>query len=156
MTSLVGRNLDDYNIRVFWRAQSAIVVDLKTGCWLWTRPLITGGYASMGYRGRGRLAHRVFYEIFVGPIPDGLHLDHLCRVRHCVNPTHLEPVTCRENILRGEGITAVLAARTHCSQGHPFEGENLRFEGTIRRCRTCKRTRARERMRRIAKKKRGE
>lgn len=69
-------------------------------CWLWTRPLTDRGYASFGYDGGKIRAHRFAYEQIVGPIPAGLTLDHLCRVRHCVNPSHMEPVTQAENSLR--------------------------------------------------------
>ena len=79
------------------------------------------------------LAHRVAYELQVGPIPVGLQLDHLCRVRSCVNPAHLEPVTSAENTRRG-----LRAMKTHCPQGHPYAGENLLIRPTgQRRCRTC-------------------
>ena len=107
---------------------------------------MTGGYPrfSQGSHG-GVLAHRWSYEYHVGPIPDGLQLDHLCRVRHCVNPQHLEPVTARENTLRGMSFVAHLAARTECINGHPLTGGNLRMEGTVRRCRACKREEARRR-----------
>src|SRR6266496_2265386 len=74
-------------------------------CWLWTGKTGRDGYGRIGLGGRGALvrvrAHRFAYELLIGPIPDGLQIDHLCRVRHCVNPAHLEPVTQRENILRG-------------------------------------------------------
>lgn len=93
-------------------------------------------------------AHRVVYEELVGPIPDGLMLDHLCRVRHCVNPEHLEPVTNRENVLRGEGHSAKAARATHCLKGHPYAGENLRIlSNGWRRCRACHRERERIRAR---------
>lgn len=74
------------------------------GCWLWQGALNTKGYAVLSVGGRGgrrHYAHRLSYEIHVGPIPAGLQIDHLCRVRRCVNPAHLEPVTNRENVLRG-------------------------------------------------------
>lgn len=70
------------------------------GCWLWTGPLYSNGYGEFNFDGRNRRAHRFAYDRLVGPIPDGLELDHLCRVRRCVNPAHLEPVTHEENVRR--------------------------------------------------------
>ena len=88
--------------------------------------------------------HRVAYEAAVGPIPEGLQLDHLCRNTLCTNPAHLEPVTCRENLLRGNTLQAANAAKTHCPYGHPYAGENLRVRrlksgGLGRSCRECAR-----------------
>lgn len=125
------------------------------GCWLWTgRPNQRSGYAEFS-AGGDRLhvkAHRWAYEYFVGPIPDGLQLDHLCRVRHCVNPDHLEAVTQRENIMRGESFAARNAQKTRCYRGHPLDGENLYIQPSNggRFCRACvanntKRRRARMR-----------
>lgn len=87
-----------------------------------------------------RKAHRVMWELMVGPIPDGKVLDHLCRNRGCVNPAHLEVVTQGENVLRGIGPVAVNARKTHCKNGHEFTEENtiIRREGW-RGCRTCSR-----------------
>jgi hypothetical protein len=111
-------------------------------CWLWGASLMGLGYAQFWdpYEYKPCLGHVFAYKAFVGPIPDGLHLDHLCRVRHCVNPAHLEPVTHAENVLRGEGISAVNARKTHCKHGHPLSGENLylRPDGG-RQCRECRR-----------------
>ena len=118
-------------------------VDKTDGCWLWTGALVTGGYGSIGLgQRRNGLAHRVSYELHVGPIPNGLQIDHLCRVRRCVNPAHLDVVTIRENVLRGEGITARYARKTHCAHGHEFTEENTRRTRTNGRvCRTCERNR---------------
>jgi len=77
-----------------WPSWSHVVIG--ESCWLWTGPLNPGGYGTNG----GRLAHRVVYERLIGQIPAGLTLDHLCRVRNCVNPQHLEPVTIAENLRR--------------------------------------------------------
>jgi len=97
------------------------------------------GYGKVNIDGKAKLAHRVVYEALVGPIPEGLQLDHLCRNRACVNPAHLEPVTQRVNILRGTGTAAVHAAKTHCINGHPFDEANTYlYQGNKRMCRRCR------------------
>lgn len=97
-------------------------------CWIWTARCRPYGVFSLP-RVLGALktvyAHRFAYELLVGPIPEGLELDHLCRVPRCCNPAHLEPVTRRENQRRGFGPPGVNARKTHCLRGHPFEGSNL-------------------------------
>lgn len=114
-----------------------------SACWFWTGTRYPNGYGKFhlgGKNGKGIGAHRFAYELLVGPIPDGLTLDHLCRNPPCVNPAHLEPVTQRENTLRGTGFIARQAAQTHCKRGHPLSGENLAIEGAgYRRCRACRR-----------------
>ena len=81
--------------------------------------------------------------MFVGPLPDGLVLDHLCRNRACVNPEHLEPVTQSVNLLRGETVNAAASARTHCINGHEFSPVNTRISPSGRRvCRSCGRARS--------------
>jgi hypothetical protein len=87
----------DPRIRIVKR----ITVDDRTGCWLWDGYISTTGYGSIKFQGRIGSVHRLSYESFVGPIPEGLQIDHLCRVRACCNPEHLEPVTSRENTIRG-------------------------------------------------------
>jgi len=118
------------------------VVD-ENGCWIWT------GYVDpkTGYgmrsrpKGQGsRLAHRQFFELHVGPIPEGLVIDHLCRVRACVNPGHLEAVTQRENLLRGVGLSATKTGIVACPNGHPYmDGSFYVDRGGSRRCRECAR-----------------
>lgn len=109
--------------------------------------LNTAGYGMLVMRINGikrqRRAHRLYYELEKGPIPLGLTLDHLCRVRCCVNPEHLEPVTSVENVMRGENFFAQQARRTHCPKGHPYAGDNLFFSKKgERKCRLCDRARA--------------
>jgi hypothetical protein len=93
------------------------------------------------------LAHRASYEAFIGPIPDGMTIDHLCRNRKCVNPSHLEAVPMRVNVLRGVGVTAKNAVKTHCVNGHEFNDQNTYSDSKGRSCRACKRERFRDRYR---------
>lgn len=108
------------------------------GCWQWMGWTMKNGYGQATMGARKQLAHRAFYETFVGPIPSGLTLDHLCRHRYCTNPKHLEPVTNRENVLRGTGFSAQHAAKTHCPKGHPYNEANTYWYGGSRQCRTCR------------------
>lgn len=113
-------------------------------CWLWTGAKETRGYGhfTLGGRTDRRIvkAHRYAYELLVGPIPEGLTLDHLCRVRWCVRPDHLEPATNRENQLRGDGQGGRNARKTHCPKGHPYDEANTYIDSLGRRvCRQCRR-----------------
>jgi hypothetical protein len=135
------------------RLLSKIAVN-GAGCWEWGGYRDEKGYGHLIVKGRMRRAHVVLWEIERGPVLDGLELDHLCRNRACVNPDHLEPVTHRENMLRGVGPTAENATKTHCKYGHPFDEENTIVRpdrpGT-RECRACKRRdRNKARSRRVA------
>lgn len=108
----------------------------NTGCWLWIGCLIRTGYGHFRKDSKTLiLAHRFSYETHVGPIPEGLDLDHLCRVRSCVNPEHLEPVTRKENVHRSPIWCGNVM---QCPQGHPYDVGNTYYEcGGKRRCRTC-------------------
>ncbi len=105
-----------------------------TGCWIWQGYLDSQGYGRFQMDGTSWPAHRASYTLHKGPIPDGLTLDHLCRVRACVDPDHLEPVTLRENQLRSP---LLFGNKTHCVHGHPLSGKNLYRRGNRRHCRTC-------------------
>lgn len=106
-------------------------------CWLWKGGLISG-YGTFKWNGERLRSHRLSYELFSGPIPEGLVIDHLCRKRNCVNPDHLEPVTLEENILRGNGLPARNKRKTHCLRGHPFSPDNVRIAPNGSRiCRIC-------------------
>jgi len=113
-------------------------------CLVWTGTKTcrgSDGYGRIKVAGKSKLAHRVVYELLIGPVPAGLTLDHLCRNRLCVKPAHLEPVSFRENCLRGVGVSAIHARLKHCKHGHPFSPENTAYEegGRYRRCIICKR-----------------
>lgn len=120
-----------------------------TPCWISNRAAHSNGYTKLGHLGRTWLTHRFAYTVFVGPIPERMQIDHLCKVRACCNPAHLEPVTCRENLLRGDTLTAAEVAMTGCIHGHDFTSENTRTTSSGKRaCRTCDAERARQYRRR--------
>lgn len=110
----------------------------NSGCFLWLGTLVNG-YGRMMVGGTHYLAHRMAYELKHGPIPDDLVIDHLCRVRCCVNPDHLEPVSNFENIARGFGIGVKNAEKMSCKHGHPYTPENTywRPNGKGRDCKQC-------------------
>jgi hypothetical protein len=104
-------------------------------CWAWTAAIKqSSGYGAFQVGGKTRYAHRVAYEFMIGPIPDGLELDHLCGQRACVNPWHLEPVTGLVNSRRGRQTRAT---DTHCANGHEWTAETIMFRGGYRKCREC-------------------
>jgi hypothetical protein len=121
---------------VIERIMDRLVFEPMSGCWLWPGALnAVGGYGVCGESGKGmpsRLVHVQVYEHERGSVPDGLELDHLCRMRRCANPAHLEPVTHLENMRRGFHAT-----KTHCAQGHLLSGDNLRSSKRQRACRAC-------------------
>lgn len=124
------------------RLDAFISPEPNSGCWIWLGTTQRGyGVASIGDgTGRQELAHRLIYQMLVGPTTPRQPLDHLCRNPLCVNPAHLEQVDDRVNLLRGRTITAVNAARTHCPEGHPYTGDNLYVAPDgARHCRACRR-----------------
>lgn len=125
------------------RYGSRVAKDPKTGCWLWTGAKNVRGYGIIRIATRSTLAHRVAYEASRGPIPDGLELDHLCRVHNCINPGHLEAVSHHVNVLRGRRCDRA----SHCKRGHALHGDNLYWSrpGTNRACKTCVLDRSRAR-----------
>lgn len=123
----------------FWQKVHTVP---HSGCWIWVGAASANGYGNFLVGDKYLQPHRASYMMFVGPIPGGLHLDHLCRVTYCVNPAHLEPVTCAENLRRGMGpklTSARMQAKTHCPNGHAYTPENTRYNSQAkhRQCLIC-------------------
>ncbi len=122
-------------------------------CWRWTGFLSAQGYAQLTVAKRVLRLHRVAYELWIGAIPDGMEIDHTCRIRDCFNPDHLEVVTHRENIRRSSWKPYLVSIPprfelTHCAHGHEYSPENTRVaqskKGPFKVCRTCHRAKERE------------
>lgn len=132
----------------FW---SHVARDAEDKCWIWTAATNDQGYGKFQVGGKTWAAHVWAYTHFVGPIPDGMQIDHVksagCRHRNCVNfRSHLEPVTAAENVLRSDGPAALNARKTHCKRGHEFSVENTEWRGPgkrLRNCKTCRRVASR-------------
>jgi hypothetical protein len=113
-------------------------VEVGPHCWTWQATLDRHGYGTFYFAGRNQSAHRVAHEMFRDPIPDGLHIDHLCRNRACVNPAHLDAVEQRINTLRGDAPTAAAWREGRCKNGHPRTPENTYVRNErARQCRVC-------------------
>ena len=129
--------LDD---RLFWRY---VEPEPNSGCWIWTGTIVNRyGHVTRDYK--IHLVHRYAYTALVGPIPPGLHLDHLCRVTLCVNPTHLEPVSPLENTLRSDALSALNARKSHCLRGHVYDRIQWSHGRPARYCLTCRAVFARQ------------
>jgi hypothetical protein len=131
------------------RFMAKVAIDETTGCWVWQGAL-SHGNAWFSFAGKPHHGHRISHELFVGPIPDRLTIDHTCHTndlmcvggagclhRRCVNPAHLEIVTLAENKARGRSLPAVNARKTHCFRGHELTPENTRLTKYGRACREC-------------------
>lgn len=142
--------MTDLTIATLERFSSKFVID-NNHCWLWTANKSYDGYGRFMLKGKVRFAHRVAYAAIIGEVGSGKELDHLCRVRHCVNPSHLEAVTHAENVRRGDGnpkFAEYNGSKTHCPSNHEYSTKNTRFEkcktsssGYSRKCRECDRLR---------------
>lgn len=113
----------------------------NTGCWFWVGYVDENGYGRCFLNGKPGYAHRRSFESFRGPIPPGLTIDHLCRQRSCVNPDHMEAVSMRENLLRGQSPSMIAHRTNVCARGHPLTPDNTVFDRrrNLRSCRQCRR-----------------
>src|SRR3990167_6536977 len=124
------------------KLEARYVPEPNSGCWLWDGTTRANGYGCLRMNGKQQAAHRLSYELYLGPIQDGLVLDHLCRIRCCVNPAHLEPVSQKENCMRGD-TGKHWADKTHCPHGHEYTKSNTAVKSGRRHCRECAREYAR-------------
>ena len=120
----MGYSIGSYQRKTTYRRFWEKVVNGPNGCWNWSGPTQANGYCQFKLGGGGVLVHRHAYETMVGPLVDGLTIDHLCRNRICVNPQHLEQVSYRENVMRGDTLARENFEKTHCKYGHEFTEKN--------------------------------
>lgn len=146
----VGRMVAREGARKDRLSQWQFEINEKTGCWKWLRTLNKKhepGYGFLHQAGERILAHRFYFERLLSCIPKGLTIDHLCKNTKCVNPSHLEPVTMKDNLLRGNSLPAINARKTHCCRGHPLSGQNIwRTIAGRRQCKMCDKIKKRKEM----------
>lgn len=127
------------------RFDEQYIPEPNSGCWLWIGVHDGRGYGHIRHNGRTTRAHRFSYERYKGPIPEGMYIDHLCKVPLCVNPDHLEAVSPKENTMRGTSFSARNARKTHCINGHPLADTNVyRHPCGKRVCLVCRRAQSRK------------
>lgn len=128
-------------ITMLERLMRKVEMVTESGCWIWMASINAWGYGCFAIRGKGKtrskLAHRIAYTLFKGPISKDKEIDHLCRVRCCVNPDHLEAVTRRVNVHRGISPPALNKKKLVCSRGHLLSGSNCYFYDGGRHCKEC-------------------
>lgn len=130
----------NYRVSLRDHFEDSYVPEPNTGCWLWTGSLTTSGYGHLSRKRKMLQAHRVSLELRGVAMPEGMVVDHVCRVRSCVNPDHLRVVTRRQNVIENSvSLPAKQVRNTHCPKGHPYAGENLSKWSRHRVCMTCKR-----------------
>lgn len=134
---MTDEQIRDINEKISAWFESGRVVADSNGCWVWRGARDRQGYGFVKVSGFQWRAHRLAYHLQVGPIPDGFTIDHLCRNASCIRPEHLEAVTNKTNVLRGIGISAENARKTHCKRGHLLSPENLIKHSRQRVCKTC-------------------
>lgn len=120
--------------------QDKIMPEPMSGCWIWIGARAGKNYGVVTHDGKQRYAHTVVYTLLVGPIPEGLEPDHLCRLSCCTNPDHIEPVTHAENMRRSTAVQRMrewASAIMHCPSGHGYTPENTYVNNGKRSCRKC-------------------
>lgn len=129
--------MSELNEKISAWFESGRIAEASSGCWVWQKAKDRQGYGFIKVNGFQWRAHRLSYHLCIGSIPEGMTIDHLCRNSSCVRPDHLEAVSNKENVLRGVGISANNARKTHCKRGHLLSPDNLIKHSRQRVCKAC-------------------